>query len=313
MIYGTIYPPRAGLRNGYYPDENKTLKECVAEYAKTQGVTDLTENEYPEFFDMGFFSYGFTLFIKDAAKFTVGTTPEELAKFQDFLEYVSSNVYYDNYDRYVAITDIRKFYHHTWAWGKQNAQKWFSKWKATRTILDPDGKIGSTETINETTAKTGNNSSKVTHDITKKDSETNSGTNSSTATLENSKTDKERSNDFPIYPYNTGLNDPPDQTDEINRYASGSRKLESDGNSTGTTSGTASGTRVLDTTDKGTNDRADTINESETHAFERTTSYTKDDSATLQEIYYTKVQNLAKEIADSYGQFFNGDLLAYQL
>ena len=120
--------------------------------------------------------------------------------------------------------------------------------------------------------------------------------------MSNSKTDKEESNDFPVY-----------ASGAASGYASGTRKLESTGTSEGTTTGTASGTRVLDSTDKGTNDRADTINESVKRTYEHSNSYTKDDTATLQELYANKVQNLSKEIADSYGQFFNGDLLAYQL
>lgn len=232
-----------------------------------------------------------------------GYTENEYSDFMiKFLPPVAESIYADNADRFVAIVDVKRYAQHVKAWGLQNAQKWFAKWQATKKILQPTGEMFGLDSITETTTKTGNNTSKSSHDVTKKDSEQNNGTNSTTANLSNSKTDKEESNDFPVY-----------ASGAASGYASGTRKLESTGTSEGTTTGTASGTRVLDSTDKGTNDRADTINESVKRTYEHSNNYTKDDTATLQELYANKVQNLSKEIADSYGQFFNGDLLAYQL
>lgn len=301
MRYGIIYPPRASMRSGYYPDENKTLYQCVEEVRKTNPDYDSTDEE--TIFRDSFFIEGFARFIQTIGEGMTGYSEDEYSYFMlKFLSPVAESIYADNADRFVAIVDVKKYAQHVKAWGLQNAQKWFAKWQATKTILEPAGEIGGLETITETTTKTGNNTSKLTHDVTKKDSEQNNGTNSTTANLSNSKTDKEESNDFPVY-----------ASGAASGYASGTRKLESTGTSEGTTTGTASGTRVLDSTDKGTNDRADTINESVKHTYEHGKSYTKDDTATLQELYANKVQNLSKEIADSYGQFFNGDLLAYQL
>lgn len=300
MRYGIIYPPRASMRSGYYPDENKTLYQCVEEVRKTNPDYDNVDEE--TIFHDSFFIEGFTRFIQTIGAGMTGYTKNEYSDFTKFLQPVAESIYADNADRFVAIVDVKKYAQHVKAWGLQNAQKWFAKWQATKKILQPTGEMFELDSITETTTKTGNNTSKVTHDVTKKDSEQNNGTNSTTANLTNSKTDKEESNDFPVY-----------ASGAASGYASGTRKLESTGASEGTTTGTASGTRVLDTTDKGTNDRADTINESEKRTYEHTNNYTKDDTATLQEIYANKVQNLSKEIADSYGQFFNGDLLAYQL
>lgn len=300
MRYGIIYPPRASMRSGYYPDENKTLYQCVEEVRKTNPDYDNVDEE--EIFRNSFFIEGFSRFIQTIGAGMTGYTQNDFADFTKFLQPVAESIYADNADRFVAIVDVKKYAQHVKAWGLQNAQKWFAKWQATKTILEPRGEIDEFETITETTTKTGNNTSKSSHDVTKKDTEQNNGTNSTTANLSNSKTDKEESNDFPVY-----------ASGAASGYASGTRKLESTGTSEGTTTGTASGTRVLDSTDKGTNDRADTINESEKRTYEHSNSYTKDDTATLQELYANKVQNLSKEIADSYGQFFNGDLLAYQL
>lgn len=300
MRYGIIYPPRASMRSGYYPDENKTLYQCVEEVRKTNPDYDNVDEE--EIFRESFFIEGFARFIQTIGTGMTGYAQNDFTDFTKFLQPVAESIYADNADRFVAIVDVKKYAQHVKAWGLQNAQKWFAKWQATKTILQPSGEIGGLETITETTTKTGNNTSKLTHDVTKKDSEQNNGTNSTTANLSNSKTDKEESNDFPVY-----------ASGAASGYASGTRKLESTGTSEGTTTGTASGTRVLDSTDKGTNDRADTINESEKRTYEHSNNYTKDDTATLQELYANKVQNLSKEIADSYGQFFNGDLLAYQL
>lgn len=300
MRYGIIYPPRASMRSGYYPDENKTLYQCVEEVRKTNPDYDNVDEE--TIFKEAFFNEGFERFISTIGTGMTGYAQNDFDDFTKFLQPVAESIYADNADRFVAIVDVKKYAQHVKAWGLQNAQKWFAKWQATKTILQPSGEIGGLETITETTTKTGNNTSKLTHDVTKKDSEQNNGTNSTTANLSNSKTDKEESNDFPVY-----------ASGAASGYASGTRKLESTGTSEGTTTGTASGTRVLDSTDKGTNDRADTINESEKRTYEHSNSYTKDDEATLQELYANKVQNLSKEIADSYGQFFNGDLLAYQL
>lgn len=288
------------MRSGYYPDENKTLYQCVEEVRKTNPDYDNADEE--TIFKEAFFNEGFERFISTIGTGMTGYAQNDFDDFAKFLQPVAESIYADNADRFVAIVDVKRYARHVKAWGLQNAQKWFAKWQATKTILQPSGEIGGGETITETTTKTGNNTSKTTHDVTKKDSEQNNGTNSTTANLSNSKTDKEESNDFPVY-----------ASGAASGYASGTRKLESTGTSEGTTTGTASGTRVLDSTDKGTNDRADTINESEKRTYEHGNSYTKDDSATLQELYANKVQNLSKEIADSYGQFFNGDLLAYQL
>lgn len=300
MRYGIIYPPRASMRSGYYPDENKTLYQCVEEVRKTNSDYDNTDEE--TIFKEAFFNEGFEKFIQTIGTGMTGYSENDFVDFAKFLQPVAESIYADNADRFVAIVDVKRYARHVKAWGLQNAQKWFAKWQATKTILQPSGEIGGLETITETTTKTGNNTSKTSHDVTKKDSEQNNGTNSTTANLSNSKTDKEESNDFPVY-----------ASGAASGYASGTRKLESTGTSEGTTTGTASGTRVLDSTDKGTNDRADTINESEKRTYEHSNSYTKDYMATLQELYANKVQNLSKEIADSYGQFFNGDLLAYQL
>lgn len=300
MRYGIIYPPRASMRSGYYPDENKTLYQCVEEVRKTNPDYDNVDEE--EIFRESFFIQGFARFMQTIGTGMTGYSKTDCADFTKFLQPVAESIYADNADRFVAIVDVKKYAQHVKAWGLQNAQKWFAKWQVTKAILEPSGEIGGVETITETTTKTGNNTSKLTHDVTKKDSEQNNGTNSTTANLSNSKTDKEESNDFPVY-----------ASGAASGYASGTRKLESTGTSEGTTTGTASGTRVLDSTDKGTNDRADTINESEKRKYEHSNSYVKDDSATLQERFANKVQNLSKEIADSYGQFFNGDLLAYQL
>lgn len=301
MRYGIIYPPRASMRSGYYPDENKTLYQCVEEIRKTNPDYDNVDEE--TIFHDSFFIEGFARFIHTIGAGMTGYTENEYLDFMlKFLSPVAESIYADNADRFVAIVDIKKYAQHVKAWGLQNAQKWFAKWQATKKILQPTGEMFALDSITETTTKTGNNTSKVTHDVTKKDSEQNNGTNSTTANLSNSKTDKEESNDFPVY-----------ASGAASGYASGTRKLESTGASEGTTTGTASGTRVLDTTDKGTNDRADTINESEKRTYEHSNNYTKDDTATLQELYANKVQNLSKEIANSYGQFFNGDLLAYQL
>lgn len=300
MRYGIIYPPRASMRSGYYPDENKTLYQCVEEVRKTNPDYDNTDEE--TIFRDSFFMEGFARFIQTIGTGMTGYAENDFADFEKFLQPVAESIYADNADRFVAIVDVKRYARHVKAWGLQNAQKWFAKWQATKKILQPTGEMFELDTIDETTTKTGNNTSKVTHDVTKKDSEQNNGTNSTTANLSNSKTDKEESNDFPVY-----------ASGAASGYASGTRKLESTGTSEGTTTGTASGTRVLDSTDKGTNDRADSINESEKRTYEHSNSYTKDDTATLQELYANKVQNLSKEIADSYGQFFNGDLLAYQL
>lgn len=301
MRYGIIYPPRASMRSGYYPDENKTLYQCVEEVRKTNPDYDSTDEE--TIFRDSFFMEGFGRFIQTIGAGMTGYTENEYSDFMlKFLPPVAESIYADNADRFVAIVDVKRYARHVKAWGLQNAQKWFAKWRATKKILQPTGEIFVLDSITETTTKTGNNTSKLTHVITKKDSEQNNGTNSTTANLSNSKTDKEESNDFPVY-----------ASGAASGYASGTRKLESTGTSEGTTTGTASGTRVLDSTDKGTNDRADTINESEKRTYEHSNNYTKDDTATLQELYANKVQNLSKEIADSYGQFFNGDLLAYQL
>lgn len=301
MRYGIIYPPRASMRSGYYPDENKTLYQCVEEVRKTNPVYGNADEEI--IFSNSFFIEGFARFIETIGAGMTGYTKNEYSDFMlKFLPPVAESIYADNADRFVAIVDVKRYARHVKAWGLQNAQKWFAKWQATKKILQPTGEINGLETITETTTKTGNNTSKTSHDVTKKDSEQNNGTNSTTANLSNSKTDKEESNDFPVY-----------ASGAASGYASGTRKLESTGTSEGTTTGTASGTRVLDSTDKGTNDRADTINESEKRTYEYSNSYTKDDTATLQELYANKVQNLSKEIANSYGQFFNGDLLAYQL
>ena len=300
MRYGIIYPPRASMRSGYYPDENKTLYQCVEEVRKANPDYDNTDEE--TIFKEAFFIEGFERFIQTIGTGMTGWAENDFADFAKFLQPVAESIYADNADRFVAIVDVKRYAQHVKAWGLQNAQKWFAKWQATKIILQPTGEIGGLETITETTTKTGNNTSKTSHDVTKKDSEQNNGTNSTTANLSNSKTDKEESNDFPVY-----------ASGAASGYASGTRKLESTGTSEGTTTGTASGTRVLDSTDKGTNDRADTINESVKRTYEHSNSYTKDDTATLQELYANKVQNLSKEIADSYGQFFNGDLLAYQL
>lgn len=300
MRYGIIYPPRASMRSGYYPDENKTLYQCVEEVRKTNPDYDNTDEE--TIFRNSFFMEGFARFIQTIGTGMTGYAENDFADFAKFLQPVAESIYADNADRFVAIVDVKRYAQHVKAWGLQNAQKWFAKWQATKQILQPSGEIGGLETITETTTKTGNNTSKSSHDVTKKDSEQNNGTNSTTANLSNSKTDKEESNDFPVY-----------ASGAASGYASGTRKLESTGTSEGTTTGTASGTRVLDSTDKGTNDRADTINESVKRTYEHSNNYTKDDTATLQELYANKVQNLSKEIADSYGQFFNGDLLAYQL
>lgn len=302
MRYGIIYPPRASMRSGYFPDENKTLYQCVEEARKAN--PDYATADEETIFKEAFFSEGFEKFMTNIGTGATGYTQTDFVDFAKFLNLTGESIYDDNANRFVAITDVKKYARHVKAWGLQNAQKWIAKWLATKEILQPTGEIGGLETITETTTKTGNNTSKTTHDVTKKDSEENSGTNSSTASLENSKTDTEQSNDFPVYA--TGGT-------ASTGYASGTRKLESTGASEGTTTGTASGTRVVDSTDKGTNDRADTINESEKHTYEHSNSYTKDDTATLQELYANKVQNLSKEIANSYGQFFNGDLLAYQL
>lgn len=300
MRYGIIYPPRASMRSGYYPDENKTLYQCVEEVRKTNPDYDNVDEE--TIFRDSFFLEGFARFIQTIGTGMTGYAENDFADFAKFLQPVAESIYADNADRFVAIVDVKRYAQHVKAWGLQNAQKCFAKWQATKQILQPSGEIGGLETITETTTKTGNNTSKSSHDVTKKDSEQNNGTNSTTANLSNSKTDKEESNDFPVY-----------ASGAASGYASGTRKLESTGTSEGTTTGTASGTRVLDSTDKGTNDRADTINESVKRTYEHSNNYTKDDTATLQELYANKVQNLSKEIADSYGQFFNGDLLAYQL
>lgn len=300
MRYGIIYPPRASMRSGYYPDENKTLYQCVEEVRKTNPDYDNVDEE--TIFSNSFFMEGFAKFIQTIGRGMTGYTENDFVDFTKFLQPVAESIYADNADRFVAIVDVKKYAQHVKAWGLQNAQKWFAKWQATKRILQPSGEIFGLETITEKTTKTGNNTSKTSHDVTKKDSEQNNGTNSTTANLSNSKTDKEESNDFPVY-----------ASGAASDYASGTRKLESTGTSEGTTTGTASGTRVLDSTDKGTNDRADTINESVKRTYEHSNNYTKDDTATLQELYANKVQNLSKEIADSYGQFFNGDLLAYQL
>lgn len=300
MRYGIIYPPRASMRSGYYPDENKTLYQCVEEARKTNPDYDNTDEE--TIFKEAFFNEGFEKFIQTIGTGMAGYSENDFVDFAKFLQPVAESIYADNADRFVAIVDVKSYARHVKAWGLQNAQKWFAKWQATKTILEPTGEIGGLETITEKTTKTGNNTSKSSHDVTKKDSEQNNGTNSTTANLSNSKTDKEESNDFPVY-----------ASGAASGYASGTRKLESTSTSEGTTTGTASGTRVLDSTDKGTNDRADTIDESEKRTYEHSNTYTKDDTATLQELYANKVQNLSKEIANSYGQFFNGDLLAYQL
>lgn len=301
MRYGIIYPPRASMRSGYYPDENKTLYQCVEEVRKTNPDYDNTDEE--TIFRDSFFIEGFARFIQTIGEGMTGYTINEYSFFMlKFLSPVAESIYADNADRFVAIVDVKKYAQHVKAWGLQNAQKWFAKWQATKKVLQPTGEIFGFDTIFERTTKTGNNTSKSSHDVTKKDIEQNTGTNSTTANLSNSKTDKEESNDFPVY-----------ASGAASGYASGTRKLESTGTSEGTTTGTASGTRVLDSTDKGTNDRADTIKESVEHTYEYSKNYTKDDTATLQELYANKVQNLSKEIADSYGQFFNGDLLAYQL
>lgn len=300
MRYGIIYPPRASMLSGYYPDENKTLYQCIEEVRKTNPEYDSTDEE--TIFHDSFFIEGFARFIQTIGAGMTGYTDEYSDFMFKFLPPVAESIYADNADRFVAIVDVKRYARHVKAWGLQNAQKWFAKWQATKWILHPMGEMIEFESITETTTKTGNNTSKVTHDVTKKDSEQNNGTNSTTANLSNSKTDKEDSNDFPVY-----------ASGAASGYASGTRKLESTGTSEGTTTGTASGTRVLDSTDKGTNDRADTINESERRTYEYSKNYTKDDMATIQELYANKVQNLSKEIADSYGQFFNGDLLAYQL
>lgn len=300
MRYGIIYPPRASMRSGYYPDENKTLYQCIEEVRKAN--PDYATADEEAIFKEAFFNEGFERFIATIGTGMTGYTENEYSDFTKFLQPVAESIYADNADRFVAIVDVKKYARHVKAWGLQNAQKWFAKWQATKKILQPTGEIVGLETITETTTKTGNNTSKSSHDVTKKDSEQNNGTNSTTANLSNSKTDKEESNDFPVY-----------ASGAASGYASGTRKLESTGTSEGTTTGTASGTRVLDSTDKGTNDRADTINESEKHTYEHSNNYTKDDEATVQELYANKVQNLSKEIANSYGQFFNGDLLAYQL
>ena len=300
MRYGIIYPPRASMRSGYYPDENKTLYQCVEEVRKANPDYDNTDEE--TIFKEAFFNEGFEKFTQTIGTGMTGYTQTDFADFAKFLQPVAESIYADNADRFVAIVDVKRYAQHVKAWGLQNAQKWFAKWQATKKILQPTGEMFELDSITETTTKTGNNTSKISHDVTKKDSEQNNGTNSTTANLSNSKTDKEESNDFPVY-----------ASGAASGYASGTRKLESTGTSEGTTTGTASGTRVLDSTDKGTNDRADTINESEKRTYEHSNSYTKDDTATLQELYANKVQNLSKEIADSYGQFFNGDLLAYQL
>lgn len=300
MRYGIIYPPRASMRSGYYPDENKTLYQCVEEVRKTNPDYDSTDEE--TIFKEAFFNEGFEKFIQTIDRGMTGYTKNDFGEFAKFLQPVAESIYADNADRFVAIVDVKSYARHVKAWGLQNAQKWFAKWQATKTILRPTGDIGGFDEFTERTTKTGNNTSKSSHDVTKKDSEQNNGTNSTTANLSNSKTDKEESNDFPVY-----------ASGAASGYASGTRKLESTGTSEGTTTGTASGTRVLDSTDKGTNDRADTIDESEVRTYDHSSCYTKDDAATLQERYANKVQNLSKEIADSYGQFFNGDLLAYQL
>lgn len=300
MRYGIIYPPRASMRSGYYPDENKTLYQCIEEVRKTNPDYDNADEE--TIFKEAFFNEGFEKFIQTIGTGMTGYTQNDFADFAKFLQPVAESIYADNADRFVAIVDVKSYARHVKAWGLQNAQKWFAKWQATKNILQPTGEIGGFESTTETTTKTGNNTSKSSHDVTKKDSEQNNGTNSTTANLSNSKTDKEESNDFPVY-----------ASGAASGYASGTRKLESTGTSEGTTTGTASGTRVLDSTNKGTNDRADTINESEKRTYEHSNCYTKDDAATLQELYANKVQNLSKEIANSYGQFFNGDLLAYQL
>lgn len=301
MRYGIIYPPHASMRSGYYPDENKTLYQCVEEVRKTNPDYDSTDEE--TIFRDSFFIEGFARFFQIIGKGMERYSEYDYSPFMlNFLSAVAESIYADNADRFVAIVDVKRYAQHVKAWGLQNAQKWFAKWYATKAILQPTGETCEIETLTETTTKTGNNTSKSTHDVTKKDSEENNGTNSTTANLSNSKTDKEESNDFPVY-----------ASGAASGYASGTRKLESTGTSEGTTTGTASGTRVLDSTDKGTNDRADTINESVKHTYEHSNTYVKDDEATLQERYANKVQNLSKEIADSYGQFFNGDLLAYQL
>lgn len=302
MRYGIIYPPRASMRSGYYPDENKTLYQCIEEVRKTN--PDYDNVDEVEIFRDSFFIEGFARFIQTIGTGMIGCAPDVYysAFMLDFLSPVAESIYADNADRFVAFVDVKRYAQHVKAWGLQNAQKWFAKWEATKAVLQPSGEIGGLVTITETTTKTGNNTSKSSHDVTKKDSEQNNGTNSTTANLSNTKTDKEESNDFPVY-----------ASGAASGYASGTRKLESTGTSEGTTTGTASGTHVLDSTDKGTNDRADTINESVKHTYENGYSYIKDDDATLQEHYANKVQNLSKEIADSYGQFFNGDLLAYQL
>lgn len=300
MRYGIIYPPRASMRSGYYPDENKTLYQCVEEVRKTNSDYDNVDEE--TIFRESFFIEGFARFIQTIGTGMTGYEENDFVDFTKFLQPVAESIYADNADRFVAIVDVKRYAQHVKAWGLQNAQKWFAKWQATKKILQPTGEMFELDSITETTTKTGNNTSKISHDVTKKDSEQNNGTNSTTANLSNSKTDKEESNDFPVY-----------ASGAASGYASGTRKLESTGTSQGTTTGTASGTRVLDSTDKGTNDRADTINESEKRTYEHSNKYTKDDTATLQELYANKVQNLSKEIADSYGQFFNGDLLAYQL
>lgn len=202
---------------------------------------------------------------------------DDVSGFKDFLTYTGKCTYYKYRNRFISFDDKDEFEDHTRAWAMQNAQAYFAKWKATKAILSPDGTIYASENIQR--------------EHTQDDTETNTGTNTSTATLTNSKTDAEQSNDFPIY--NTSDAGTALDTD----YASGTRKLVSNGESSGTNSAQANATRKLGS--QGT--------ERETRSNKSTNGKNE---IQLQKEYYENITNLTEVIVDDYAQFILGDMLA---
>ena len=79
MRYGIIYPPRASMRSGYYPDENKTLYQCVEEVRKANPDYDNTDEE--TIFRDSFFMEGFARFIQTIGAGMTGYTENEYSDF----------------------------------------------------------------------------------------------------------------------------------------------------------------------------------------------------------------------------------------
>lgn len=267
--------------------ENKTLRDIIAEVISKPNPSDneliqklaamFQWNDLATLYQVNF-SY----------------SPDDVYKFQDFLEFLANPIFNEYSDYNVAHQDYDDFKRHVKAWVEKNGFKWIPEYIAITKSVKFDENASEQETITENVTRSNENKQ------TAQDTLTRNGTNTSTATLSSNSTAKKLSSNFPIVDYTT------EGASVDDKYADGSEKTTQESTSNATNNATADANETRNGTNNETS--SGTENRTYTRKKESTNGRTPFE---LQKAYLDGLTNLADEIVRSFATLLNGNMYSF--